>query len=213
MTPKNITALFQRFKKLNPSPTTELTYTTSFELLVSVILSARATDVSVNKATQKLYPLANTPEKILALGEEEFKQYIRQIGLYATKAKNIIKTCKILIDQHGSQVPCTREALEALPGVGRKSANVILNTVFGKSTIAVDTHIFRVSQRLGLAQGKTVLSIEKQLLEIIPKAYQKEAHHWLVLHGRYICKARHPKCMTCPMNDLCDYDKNIKTSV
>lgn len=210
MIPKNIIELFQRFKKLNPAPTTELVYNSAFELLVSVVLSARATDVSVNKATQKLYPIANTPEKILALGEEELKKYIRHIGLYDTKAKNIIKSCQILIAQHGSQVPCTREELEALPGVGRKSANVLLNTIFGESTIAVDTHIFRVSQRLGLAKGKTVLSIEKQLLEVIPKEFKKEAHHWLVLHGRYICTAIHPKCSTCPVNDLCDYYKNTK---
>jgi endonuclease-3 len=210
MTPKKITEIFEHFKKANPHPTTELIYQTPFELLVSVVLSARATDVSVNKATQKLYPIANTPEKIFALGEEGLTKYIRNIGLYDTKSKNIIKTCRILIDQHRSQVPSTREALEALPGVGRKSANVILNTIFGESTIAVDTHIFRTSQRIGLAKGKTVLAIEKQLNDIIPDEYKKNAHHWLVLHGRYICTAFNPKCRICLLKDLCEYpDKNL----
>ena len=192
-------------KKASPSPTTELHYQTPFELLIAVILSAQATDVSVNKATAKLFPKANTPKVILALKEEGLKTYIQTIGLYNSKAKNIIKTCELLIEKHHSKVPCTREALEALPGVGRKTANVILNTAFGEHTIAVDTHIFRVANRIGLAKGKTPLEVEKGLLKNIPKEFQKDAHHWLILHGRYICQARKPKCSQCLIVDLCEY--------
>lgn len=197
--------IFERFQALNKKPTTELKFSSSFELLVAVILSAQATDVSVNKATAELFKAANTPEKILALGEAGLKTYIKTIGLHNTKAKNIIKTCKILIDQHHSQVPRSRESLEALPGVGRKTANVILNTAFGEHTIAVDTHIFRVARRIGLAKGNTPRKVEQELEQIIPATYLHDAHHWLVLHGRYICIARKPKCPTCPINDLCEY--------
>ncbi len=205
MTPKKIREIFQRFQQANPKPTTELIYHTPFELLVSVMLSAQATDTSVNKATGPLFQIANTPEKIAALGETHLKKYIKTIGLYNTKAKNILKTCRILIDQHGSAVPDDREALEALPGVGRKTANVILNTCFGLPTIAVDTHIFRVAQRIGLAKGKTPLEVEKQLLKVIPKAFLQDAHHWLILHGRYTCIARKPRCPDCLIRDLCEY--------
>jgi len=197
--------IFARFQKTNPNPTTELNYNSDFELLVAVILSAQATDIGVNKATDKLFKIANTPEQILNLGEKKFKDHIKTIGLYNTKSSNILKTCKILIDQHHAQVPQTRTALEALPGVGRKTANVILNTAFNQPTVAVDTHIFRVSNRTGLAKGKTPLEIETKLLKNIPKQYLKDAHHWLILHGRYICTARKPKCPTCPIKDLCDY--------
>ncbi|OGT59413.1 MAG: endonuclease III [Gammaproteobacteria bacterium RIFCSPHIGHO2_12_FULL_42_10] len=202
-----IRAIFARFKKENPSPAIELTYRNPFELLVAVILSARATDKSVNKATPALFQVANTPEAILAIGEAALRTYIKTIGLYQNKAKNIIATCRLLIEQHHSTVPHTREALEALPGVGRKTANVILNTYFGESVIAVDTHIFRISQRIGLAKGKTPRAIENQLTKIIPNAYKKEAHHWLVLHGRYVCKAAKPLCPTCLINDLCEYPR------
>lgn len=197
--------IFDRFHKQNPNPTTELVYKSEFELLISVILSAQATDSSVNKATAKLYKIANTPEKIFSLKETGLKKYISSIGLYNSKAKNIIKTCEILIKKHNSQVPQTREALEALPGVGRKTANVLLNTLFGQATIAVDTHIFRVSNRTGIAKGKTPLEVEKKLMKCIPKEYIHDAHHWLVLHGRYVCIARKPKCAECLINDLCEF--------
>lgn len=203
-------ALFSRFKENNPKPTTELVYHSEFELLISVILSAQATDISVNLATKKLYPKANTPQAIAELGESGLKDYIKTIGLYNTKAKNIIKTCHYLIERHDGQVPKTREALEALPGVGRKTANVVLNTAFGEPTIAVDTHIFRVSNRLGLAPGKTPLAVEKNLLKKIPKDYLYDAHHWLILHGRYTCVARKPKCQTCCVRDLCEYKEKTK---
>lgn len=205
MNKQKIKTLFVRFKAHNPAPTTELYYRTPFELLIAVILSAQATDVSVNKATAKLFARANTPSTILALQEVGLKKYIQSIGLYNTKAKNIIKTCEILIEKHNSQVPANREALEALPGVGRKTANVILNTAFGHATIAVDTHILRVSNRIGLSQEKTPLAVEKDLERVIPKEYHQDAHHWLILHGRYICQARKPKCTNCSINDLCEY--------
>ena len=202
--------LFNRLKQLNPNPTTELNYNSNFELLIAVILSAQATDVSVNKATAKLFPVANTPEQILNLGETKLKTYIKNIGLYNSKAGNVIKTCKQLIEQHQSQVPKTRQELEALPGVGRKTANEVLNTAFAEPTIAVDTHIFRVSNRTGLAPGKTVLEVEKKLLRNVAKEYKRDAHHWLILHGRYICTARQPKCGECPIADICEFkDKNI----
>ena len=197
--------IFQRLQAANPAPTTELAYTSPFELLVSVILSAQATDVSVNKATAKLYPVANTPEAIYALGVKKLKSYIRTIGLFNTKAENIIKTCRILIDDYDSRVPESREALESLPGVGRKTANVILNTAFGHPTMAVDTHIFRVSNRTGIAPGKNVLEVEKKLMKFVPAEFQVDAHHWLILHGRYTCTARKPKCTACVIADLCEY--------
>jgi len=199
------TEIFYRLATANPEPTTELQYNSEFELLISVILSAQATDISVNKATKSLYAVANTPEQILKLGETGLKKYIKTIGLYNTKAKNIIKTCELLVSQHHSKIPTSREALEALPGVGRKTANVILNTAFGHETIAVDTHIFRVANRTGLASGKTPREVEDQLMKVIPKNYLRGAHHWLILLGRYICVARKPKCPECPINDLCEY--------
>jgi endonuclease-3 len=202
--------LFERFRSHNPEPTTELEYNSVFELLIAVILSAQATDAGVNKATRKLYTAANTPEAILALGEEGLRQYIKTIGLYNTKGKNILKTCRILVEQYNSEVPNNRKDLEALPGVGRKTANVILNTAFGEPTMAVDTHIFRVSNRLGLAPGKTVLEVEKKLLKCIPEDYLQDAHHWLILHGRYICKARTPLCYQCYVSDLCSYKPKTK---
>lgn len=202
--------IFSRFKSINPHPTTELIYTTPFELLVAVILSAQATDKSVNLATQKLFPLANTPEKILALGETRLSELIQRIGLYRTKAKNILATCKQLMELHDGQVPQNRVDLEKLPGVGRKTANVVLNTVFGEPTIAVDTHIFRVANRTGLAPGKTVLEVENKLLKRVPQVFQHDAHHWLILHGRYTCKARKPACHECCINDLCEFnEKNL----
>jgi len=207
MTPQQVNEIFKRFKKANPHPKTELQYRNHFELLIAVILSAQATDKGVNKATPALFAVANTPEKVLALGEEGLQSYIKSIGLYKTKAKNIIKTCALLVEKYRGQVPDNREALESLPGVGRKTANVILNTAFGELTIAVDTHIFRVANRVGLAHGKTVGMVEKQLLEVIPKKYLQDAHHWLVLHGRYICVARKPKCEECLIADLCEYYK------
>jgi endonuclease III len=196
---------FRRLQAVNPHPTTELKYRTPFELLVAVILSAQATDVGVNKATARLFPVANTPRKILDLGLAELKNHVRTIGLYNAKAENIFKTCRILLDEHGGEVPCDRAALEALPGVGRKTANVVLNTAFGEPTIAVDTHIFRVANRTGLAPGKTPLAVEKKLLKVVPKAYLKDAHHWLILHGRYTCKARKPNCPECIVRDLCGF--------
>ncbi len=202
--------IFERFRKANPHPTTELKYGSPFELLVAVILSAQATDVSVNKATGKLFAVANTPEAILALGEEGLKKYIRTIGLFNNKARNIIATCRILIEKFGGEVPDNRRDLESLPGVGRKTANVVLNTAFGQPTMAVDTHIFRVANRTGLAPGKTPLAVEKKLLKGIPKEFLKDAHHWLILHGRYVCTARKPKCDRCLIEDLCEYkDKNL----
>ncbi len=197
--------IFQRLKKTNPSPTTELVYNSEFELLISVILSAQATDVSVNKATAPLFKIANTPSKIVKLGEEKLKDYVKTINLYKTKAKNIVKTCSILIEQFKAQVPNDRESLMSLPGVGRKTANVVLNTAFGHETIAVDTHIFRVANRTGLAKGKDVLEVELKLSKFIPKEFLHDAHHWLILHGRYICTARKPKCPSCPINDLCEF--------
>jgi len=198
-------AIYAKLRELDPSPDTELHYVNPFELLVAVILSAQATDISVNKATDHLYLVANTPESILALGVKRLKPYIKTIGLFNNKAENIIKTCKLLIDEHNSQVPTTREALESLPGVGRKTANVILNTAFGEPTIAVDTHIFRVSNRTGIAKGKTPLEVEKRLVRLTPDEFKKDAHHWLILHGRYVCKARKPLCGECPIVEWCEY--------
>ena len=197
-------AIFERLRAANPRPTTELVYRTPFELLVAVVLSAQATDVGVNKATATLFKLADTPKKLLALGEEGLKQYIRTIGLCQTKAKNLIGLCRQLLELHEGEVPAEREALEALPGVGRKTANVVLNTAFGQPTIAVDTHIFRVANRTGLAPGKTVLEVEKRLLKTTPDEFKHDAHHWLILHGRYVCKARKPDCAHCLIQDLCD---------
>lgn len=197
--------IFTRLKEHNPNPTTELNYNSTFELLISVILSAQATDVGVNKATAKLYPVANTPEAIAKLGVAGLKKYIKTIGLYNTKAENVIKTCKALVQNHNSQVPDNRKDLEALPGVGRKTANVVLNTAFGHPTMAVDTHIFRVSNRTGIAPGKNVLEVEKKLLKHIPKEFLVDAHHWLILHGRYTCIARKPRCGSCIIENLCDY--------
>lgn len=197
--------IFARFKQHNPKPTTELEYQNTFELLIAVILSAQATDVSVNKATKPLFKVANTPEQILALGEEGLKSYIKTIGLFNSKAKNIIKTCERLVRNHHSEVPDDRDALEALPGVGRKTANVVLNTAFGQMAMAVDTHIFRVSNRTRIAPGKTVREVENNLLKKVPKEYLLDAHHWLILHGRYICQARKPRCMACIIEDLCEF--------
>jgi endonuclease-3 len=205
MSPKKCIALFSRFKAHNPAPATELQYTSPFELLIAVLLSAQANDKTVNKATAKLFPVANTPEKIVLLGEENLKNYLSTINFYPTKAAHIIKTCEILINTYHAQVPSERASLESLPGVGRKTANVILNTAFGEETIAVDTHIFRVANRTGLAHGKNVREVEDQLLENIPPAFKKNAHHWLVLHGRYICTAKKPKCAACFICDLCAY--------
>lgn len=210
MNAKKRLAIFQRFHKQNPHPRTELVYRSPFELLVAVILSAQATDKSVNRATKTLFAVASTPEAITALGLEGLKKHIKSIGLYNTKAKNIIKTCEILLKQHQGKVPEKRELLEKLPGVGRKTANVVLNTVFDQPTVAVDTHIFRVCNRTGLAKGKTPLTVEKTLLKTIPKPYLKNAHHWLVLHGRYTCLARKPKCPECIIQDLCEYPKRFE---
>jgi endonuclease III len=197
--------IFRRLQAANPHPTTELAYTSPFELLIAVILSAQATDVSVNKATRLLYTVANTPQTMYALGVDGLIPYIQTIGLFRTKAKNVIETCRILQEQHGGAVPQQREALEALPGVGRKTANVILNTAFGHPTIAVDTHIFRISNRIGLAPGKTVEQVEAKLMKVVPKPYLQDAHHWLILHGRYTCTARKPQCWNCMLQDLCDF--------
>jgi endonuclease-3 len=202
--------IFTRFRAANPRPTTELEYNSPFELLIAVALSAQATDKSVNFATRKLFPTAKTPQAILALGEEELREYIKSIGLYKTKARNILATCRILTEQYGGKVPQTREQLEKLPGVGRKTANVLLNTAFGQPTIAVDTHIFRVANRTGIAKGKNVTEVESKLLKCVPKEFRQDAHHWLILHGRYICIARKPKCAICLINDLCEYEpKNL----
>ncbi len=197
--------IFERLKQANPHPTTELEYTTPFELLIAVILSAQATDVSVNKATRRLYPVANSPAAVHALGVDGLIPYIQTIGLYKTKAKNVIETCRLLVEQHGGQVPCDRESLQALPGVGRKTANVVLNTAFGVAAMAVDTHIFRVSNRTGIAPGKNVDVVEAKLMKFVPADYLMDAHHWLILHGRYTCTARSPQCWNCLIADLCEY--------
>lgn len=202
--------IFRRLKEHNPRPATELEFQSTFELLVAVMLSAQATDISVNKATAKLYPVANTPDAILALGVEGLSKYIKSIGLYNSKAKNVIATCQQLIEKHNGQVPTTREELEALPGVGRKTANVVLNTAYKQPVMAVDTHVFRVSNRTNIAPGKNVLEVELKLMKVIPKEYLVDAHHWLILHGRYVCKARKPSCGSCYIEDLCEYKE--KTS-
>ena len=212
LTRDEIVDLFTRLRALNPAPTTELEYTSPFELLVAVVLSAQATDVGVNKATRKLYPVANTPAAILALGEDGLKGYISTIGLFNAKAANVIALCRLLLDQHAGEVPRTREALEALPGVGRKTANVVLNTAFGEPTIAVDTHIFRVSNRTGLAPGKDVRAVEDKLVRLVPAEFARDAHHWLILHGRYTCKARTPDCPHCPIRDLCRWPDKTPSS-
>ena len=207
------TEIFTRLRDQNPNPTTELNYSSPFELLIAVILSAQATDVGVNKATDRLYPVANTPQAILDLGLEGLKSYVKTIGLYNAKAENIIKTCEMLLTLHNGEVPDNREALEALPGVGRKTANVVLNTAFGHPAMAVDTHIFRVSNRTGIAPGKNVLEVEKRLLRLVPEEFLVDAHHWLILHGRYVCKARKPQCGSCIIEDLCEFPsskKNVK---
>ena len=198
-------AIFERLRAANPHPTTELIHRSPFELLIAVMLSAQATDKSVNLATATLFPVADTPERMLSLGEDGLKSHIRSIGLYPTKAKNVLATCQILLDKHAGQVPHDRAALEALPGVGRKTANVVLNTAFGEPTIAVDTHIFRVANRTGVAPGKTVQEVENRLLRHVPEEFKLDAHHWLILHGRYVCKARRPDCPACAIRDLCDY--------
>ncbi|MET4163637.1 endonuclease III [Marinobacterium iners] len=202
--------IFSRLQAENPNPETELEYSNAFELLIAVMLSAQATDVSVNKATRKLYPIANTPEAILALGVDGVKQYIKTIGLFNTKAENVIKTCRILIEEHNSEVPQTRAELEKLPGVGRKTANVVLNTAFGQPAMAVDTHIFRVANRTRIAPGKTVLEVERKLLRHVPKPFLVDAHHWLILHGRYVCTARKPRCGACVIEDLCEYKQKTE---
>jgi len=203
--------IFRRLQEHNPNPTTELNYSSPFELLTAVILSAQATDVGVNKATAKLFAVANTPQAMLELGEAGLKEYIKTIGLYNGKAKNIIATCRLLLEKHAGKVPDNRKDLEALPGVGRKTANVVLNTAFGHPTMAVDTHIFRVSNRTGIARGKTVLEVEKKLLRHIPKEFLHNAHHWLILHGRYTCIARKPRCGSCIIEDLCAYKNKTET--
>ena len=205
MNPAKRREIFLRLQAANPHPTTELEYKTPFELLVAVLLSAQATDVSVNAATRRLFGVADTPQAILALGEEKLREFIRRIGLYKTKAKHLMQTCRFLVERHNGAVPQTREALEALPGVGRKTANVILNTAFGQPTIAVDTHIFRVANRTGIAPGKDVVEVERKLFKFVPDEFKRDAHHWLILHGRYVCQARKPKCGTCIIRDLCEY--------
>ena len=210
MTPAQIDAFFATLQAANPHPVTELEYTSVFELLAAVLLSAQATDVSVNKATRRLFPVAHTPQKMLDLGLERLMGHIQTIGLYRTKAANLLKTCQLLIEQHGGEVPRTREALEQLPGVGRKTANVVLNVAFGEPTMAVDTHIFRVSNRTGLAPGKDVLAVEQRLLKRVPTRYLVDAHHWLILHGRYVCQARQPKCQVCQVRSLCDHPEPTK---
>ena len=201
--------IFARLREHMPEPTTELNWATPFELLAAVLLSAQATDVGVNKATARLFPVANTPEAILALGLDGLKEHIKTIGLYNTKAENLMKTCRLLVERHGGEVPATRKALEALPGVGRKTANVILNTAFGQPTIAVDTHIFRVSNRTGIAPGKDVLEVEKKLMRHVPREFRQDAHHWLILHGRYTCVARKPRCGSCVIEDLCEFADKV----
>ncbi len=207
------TEIFRRLRKANPHPTTELAYLTPFELLISVILSAQATDKSVNLATAQLFPRANTPQKILALGETGLTPYIQRIGLYRTKARNVIATCALLVEKFGGEVPANREDLESLPGVGRKTANVVLNTAFGQPTIAVDTHIFRVANRTGIAPGKNVVEVENRLMKFVPGEFLHDAHHWLILHGRYVCKARRPDCPTCLIRDLCEFKGKTKADV
>ncbi len=209
MIPAKRRELFLRLQAANPHPTTELEYSTPFELLVAVVLSAQATDKSVNLATRELFRVANTPQKILDLGEAGLREFVQRIGLYQTKSKHIIQMCRILLEQHGGKVPQTREELEALPGVGRKTANVVLNTAFGQPTIAVDTHIFRVANRTGLAPGKTVLEVENKLLKVVPDEFRHDAHHWLILHGRYICQARKPRCGECIIESLCEYKEKV----
>ena len=209
MNPNKRRAIFERFHAANPEPRGELHFKTPFELLIAVILSAQATDKSVNLATDQLYQRANTPESILKLGQEGLERYVKSIGLYRAKAKNILATCKLLLDKHGGEVPRTREALEALPGVGRKTANVVLNIAFGEPTIAVDTHLFRIGNRTGIALGKTPLEVEQRLLKFIPEEYKLHAHHWLILHGRYVCVARAPKCGECLIRDLCEWKGRI----
>lgn len=210
MNRRQVAEVFARFEAADPEPKGELRYTTPFELLVAVILSAQATDKAVNLATARLFPVANTPAAILALGLDGLKEYVKTIGLYNSKAANIIETCRLLLERHGGEVPRDRAALEALPGVGRKTANVVLNTAFGEPTIAVDTHIFRVANRTGLAPGKTPLAVEQALLKVVPARYLRHAHHWLVLHGRYVCTARNPKCDGCRIADLCDYRRQAR---
>ena len=205
MNPAKRHEMYSRLRAANPAPTTELIYSSPFELLVAVVLSAQATDVSVNKATTKLYVIANTPQAMLKLGEEKLKGHIKTIGLYKTKAKNVMGLCHLLIEKHGGEVPQDRESLEALPGVGRKTANVVLNTAFGEPTIAVDTHIFRVANRTCLAPGKDVRAVEDRLMKFTPAEFARDAHHWLILHGRYVCKARKPECPTCSIRDLCEF--------
>jgi endonuclease-3 len=205
LTGPEIQELFARLSELNPHPTTELEYATPFELLVAVILSAQATDVGVNKATRRLFAVANTPAQLIALSEDGLKRYIASIGLFNAKAANVIAMSRLLLERHGGEVPRTREALEALPGVGRKTANVVLNTAFGEPTIAVDTHIFRVANRTGLAPGKDVRAVEEKLMKVVPEQYRRDAHHWLILHGRYVCKARRPDCPRCVIRDLCRF--------
>ena len=212
MNPEKRAEFFRRLQELDPEPTTELEYDSTFELLIAVILSAQATDVGVNKATRRLFPVANTPEQIVRLGEEGLKKHIRTIGLFNSKAKNIMATCKTLLEIHDGEVPHDRAALEALPGVGRKTANVVLNTAFGEPTMAVDTHIFRVANRTGLAPGKTPLAVEKALIKRTPPEYLLHAHHWLILHGRYTCKARKPACPVCPVADLCNFRDKTQPS-
>lgn len=209
MNTANRREMFMRLRHANPAPTTELRYTTPFELLIAVILSAQSTDKGVNKATEKLFKVANTPQQILDLGLRGLKRYVKTIGLFNTKASNILKTCKLLVTQHGGQVPAARAELEALPGVGRKTANVVLNTAFGQPTIAVDTHIFRVANRTGLAPGKTVRAVEDKLIQVVPEEFQHDAHHWLILHGRYTCVARKPRCGSCVIFDLCSYKDKV----
>ncbi|ODV11277.1 MAG: endonuclease III [Thiobacillus sp. SCN 64-317] len=213
MNPGKRREIFSRLRAANPHPTTELEYTTPFELLVAVVLSAQATDKGVNLATRRLFPVANTPAALYTLGEAGLTDYIKTIGLYKSKAKHLIAACRMLVEQHDSQVPAERAALEALPGVGRKTANVILNTAFGQPTMAVDTHIFRVANRTGLAPGKTVLEVEKKLLRVIPAEFRLDAHHWLILHGRYVCQARKPKCGECLIADLCEYKGKLVAPV
>ena len=210
MNPRRVRAIFERLRARNPHPQTELEYSTPFELLVAVILSAQATDKSVNVATRRLFSDANTPAAILALGEDGLATYVKSIGLYKGKAKNIVATCRKLIDEHGGRVPEDRESLEALPGVGRKTANVILNTAFGQPTLAVDTHVFRVANRTGLAPGKDVRAVEDGLLKCIPAEFLRDAHHWLILHGRYVCKAAKPDCPSCPIAELCEYEDKVR---
>ncbi|OGA23014.1 MAG: endonuclease III [Betaproteobacteria bacterium RIFCSPLOWO2_02_FULL_67_26] len=210
MTPQQRAEIFTRLRAANPAPRSELVYASPFELLVSVVLSAQATDKSVNLATAGLFKTANTPAAIVGLGRKRLERHIKRIGLYRTKAKNIVATCKLLLEKHGGEVPRTREALQSLPGVGRKTANVILNTAFGQPTIAVDTHIFRVANRTGIAPGKDVVAVEEKLLKVVPDEFRLDAHHWLILHGRYVCKARKPECPTCLIRDLCGYQ--LKTA-